>query len=189
MQTARVRTDTQTVWAIDPTHSTVEFSLKNFLFFIVKGRLTEFAGTIVLNEADITRSSVEVAIKTASISSGIKRRDAHLRSADFLEADRYPNISFHSTKIEPGRDRNTLRLTGSLTIKGKNREVILDVDELDHSRSPDGEEVRYYSANSELDRCEFEIGYGRGLIGRSLKVAINVQASRQQDSQGETAQG
>lgn len=181
MHTARVRSDTQTVWAIDPAHSTVEFSMKNFFFFIVKGQLTEFAGSIVLDHADIGRSSVEVAIQAASIDTGIKRRDARLRSANFLEADRYALISFQSTKIEPGRDRDTIRLTGLLTIKGKSREVILNVEKQDHSRSPDGEEVDYYSASSELDRFDFGIGSRRGLIGRSLKIVINVQASRRPD--------
>src|SRR5687768_16509038 len=122
MQTAKVRSETQTVWTIDRTHSSVEFSVKNFFFFIVKGRFTEFAGNIVLDQADIGGSSVEVAIKAASIDTGIKRRDVHLRSGDFLEAERYPHIRFQSTKIEAGRDRDTLRLTGSLTIKGKSRE-------------------------------------------------------------------
>ena len=181
MQTAKVRSDTQTVWAIDQAHSTLEFSVKNFFFFTVKGRFNEFAGTIVLDQADIGRSSVEVAIKAASIDTRVKRRDAHLRSADFLETDRYPDIHFQSTKIEAGRDRDTLRLTGMLTIKGHDREVILDVDELDHSCSPDGEEVNYYSTSTELDRLDFGIGYGRGLIARALKITLNVQASRHQD--------
>jgi polyisoprenoid-binding protein YceI len=181
MHTARARSDTQTIWAIDPAHSTVEFSVKNFFFFIVKGQLTEFAGSIMLDQADIGGSSVEVAIKAASIDTGIKRRDAHLRSADFLEAERYPYIRFQSTKIEPGRDRDTLRLTGSLTIKGKSREVILEVEKLDYSRSPDGEEVLYYSTSTELDRFDFGIGHRPGLIGRSLKIIITVQAIRQQD--------
>src|SRR5687768_9902700 len=131
MHTGRVKSDTQTVWAIDPAHSTIEFSVKNFIFFDAKGRFTEFAGDILLDQADIGDSSVEVAISGASIDTGIKRRDAHLRSADFLAADRYPHIRFQSTKIEPGRDRDTIRLTGSLTIKGKSREVILEVEELD----------------------------------------------------------
>jgi len=181
MQPVKVRSDTQTVWTIDRAHSSVEFSVKNFFFFIVKGRLTEFAGNIVLDQADIGGSSVEVAIKAASIDTGMKGRDVHLRSADFLEADRYPHIRFQSTKVEAGRDRDTLRLTGSLTIKGKSKEIILDVEKLDHSRSPDGEEVLYYSTRSELDRVDFGIGYRRGLIGRTLKVIINLQASRQQD--------
>ena len=181
MQTSTVRTDLQSVWAIDPAYSTVEFSVKNFLFFVVKGHFTQFAGSIVLDPADIGGSSVEVSIKTASIDTGKKRRDARLRSADFLAADSYPHIRFQSRKIEPGRDRATLRLTGSLTIKGKSRELILDVEKLDHSRSPDGEEVSYYSTSTELDRLDFGIGYRRGLMGRTLKVIINVQASRQED--------
>jgi polyisoprenoid-binding protein YceI len=179
MHIVRVRSDTQTVWAIDPSYSTVEFSVKNLFFFNAKGRFTEFVGNILLDQADIKGSSVEVAIKAASIDTGIKRRDAHLRSADYLEADRYPHISFQSTKIEPGRDRDTLRLTGSLTIKGKSREVILEVEELDHSRSPDGEEIIYYSTSTELDRCDFGIGHRRGLTGRTVKIAISVQAIRQ----------
>jgi polyisoprenoid-binding protein YceI len=180
MQTATIRSDTQTVWAIDPAHSTVEFSMKNLFFFVVKGRITDFSGSIVLDHADIGRSSVEVAIKAASIDTGNKRRDAHLRSAHFLEVDRYPDIGFQSTGVEPGTDRDTLRLTGSLTIKGKSREVIFEVDELDQSCSPDGEEVNYYGTRIELDRFDFGIGPRRGLIGRLLKITINVQASRQQ---------
>jgi polyisoprenoid-binding protein YceI len=183
MQTGIARSDTQTVWAIDPAHSTVEFSVKNFFFFIVKGRLTEFAGSSVLDHADIGGSSFEVSIKAASIDTGSKRRDAHLRSADFLEVERYPEIDFQSTRIEPGRDRDTLRLTGSLTLKGQSREIILEVDELDQSRSPEGEEVSYYGTSIELDRFDFGIGHRRGLIGRLLKITINVQAGRQQDLQ------
>ncbi len=182
MQTSTVRTDLQSVWAIDPAYSTVEFSVKNFLFLIVKGHFTEFAGSMVLDQANIGGSSVEVAIKSASIDTGKKRRDAYLRSADFLAADSYPHIRFQSTKVEPGRDRDMLRLKGSLTIKGKSREVMLDVEKLDHSRSPHGEEISYYSTSTELDRLDFGIGYRRGLMGRTLKVIINIQASRQQDS-------
>jgi polyisoprenoid-binding protein YceI len=182
MQTSTVRTDIQSVWVIDPAYSAIEFSVKNFLFFIMKGHFTEFAGSIVLDHANVGGSSVEVAIKSASIDTGKKRRDAQLRSADFLATDSYPYIRFQSRKVEPGRDRDTLRLTGSLIIKGKSREVILDIEKLDESRSPDGEEVSYYSTSTELDRLDFGIGYRRGLIGRTLKVIINVQASRQQDS-------
>jgi len=179
MHIVRVRSDTQTLWGIDPAYSTVEFSVKNFFFFNTKGRFTEFAGNILLDQADIGGSSVEVAIKAASIDTGIKRRDAHLRSADYLEADRYPHISFQSTKIEPGRDRDTLRLTGSLTMKGKSREVVLEVEELDHSRSPDGQEIVYYSTSTELDRFDFGIGPREGLTGRTVKISISIQAIRQ----------
>jgi polyisoprenoid-binding protein YceI len=180
MQTARVRSENESVWVIDPAYSTLEFSVKKLFFFIVSGCLTDFTGTIMLDQTDIGRSSVEVAIKAASIATGIKRRDAHLRSVAFLDVDRYPDISFQSTKIEPGRDRDTLQLTGALTIKGERRVITIDVNDLDHSRSPDGAEVSYYSASTELDRMDFGIAYGRALIGRSLKITMNVQMIRQQ---------
>jgi polyisoprenoid-binding protein YceI len=157
----------------------VEFSIKNLFLFTVKGHLADLAGTIVLDEADIRRSSVEAVIKAASIDTRNQRRDIHLRSADFLEVERYPDIHFQSARVEPGRDRDTLRVTGSLAIKGKSREVVLDVTEVDRSSSPNGEEVAYYTALTELDRFDFGINYGRGLIGRKLKITISVQALRQ----------
>lgn len=182
MQTeGRVGSDTQTVWLIDAGHTTVEFTVKNLFFFNVKGCFSNLVGNMVLDEADIRRSSVTIAIKTASIDTGLKRRDAHLRSADFLQVDRYPDIRFESTKVERGRDRDTLSVTGLLTIKEKSREVLLEVNEVDRSCSPSGEQVVYYTALTELDRFDFEIKHGRGLIGRRLKIAINVQASRQNE--------
>ena len=180
MQTeGRVGSDTQTVWLIDAAHTTVEFTARNFFFFNVKGCFSNLAGNMVLDESDISRSSVTASIKAASIDTGLKRRDAHLCSADFLQVDRYPDIRFESTAVERGKDRDTLRVTGLLTIKGKSREVLLEVNEIDRSCSPSGEQVVYYTALTELDRFDFDINYGRGLIGHSLKITINIQAGRQ----------
>ena len=176
--TERIATEAQTVWAIDPTHTTVEFAVKNIFFFTVEGSVTVREGTIVLDAADIHRSSVAAVLQSASIESGSKGRDTHLRAAPFLEADRYPEIRFQSTKVEPGTDRDTLRVTGTLTIKDKSREIVLDVSDIDRSRSPSGEFVAYYTALAVLDRHDFGIDYMRGLIGRMLKITINVQATR-----------
>jgi polyisoprenoid-binding protein YceI len=101
-----------------------------------------------------------------------------LRSADFLEVERYPEIRFQSTRVEKGRDRDALIVTGTLTIKGRSREVVLNVTETDHSRSPHGEEVAYYVAQTTIDRLDFGITQGRGVIGRELKITIQAQASR-----------
>lgn len=169
----------QTSWVIDPSHTSIEFSVKNFFLFTVKGRLTAFVGTIILDADDICRSCVEATIKAASIDTGSKQRDAHLRSADYLETARYPEIGFQSTKVERGRDRDTLRITGTLTIKGRSQEVVLDVTEVDRSRAPNGQEVAYYTAQGEIDRFNFGVNHLPGLIGRTLKVTINVQAQRQ----------
>lgn len=168
----------QSVWVFDPSHSTVDFVVKTLFFFSVKGRLPVLDGTIVLDEADIARSSVVATLCAKGIATGIKRRDEHLRSRAFLDAGNYPNVVFQSSSVSPGDDRDVLRIKGSLTVAGKSGPVELAVSEVDRSRSPQGEEVIYYCATTDLDRFEFGIRYGRGIIGRSLKVTINVQASQ-----------
>lgn len=163
-------------WTFDPAYSTVEFSIRN-LWFTVHGRFGAVEGSIVLDQSDLSRSSVTAVIKADSIDTGNKRRDAHLRTRDFFDVENFPDIEFRSTKVERGRDRDSLNLEGRLTIKGNTQTVKLDVNEMDHSRSPRGEEFVYYSATTELDRFAFGFDYGRLLIGRTLKVTINVQAS------------
>jgi polyisoprenoid-binding protein YceI len=174
----KIATDTRTHWAIDPTHTTVEFAVKNLFFFTVKGSVTTLDGNIELDGADIRGSSVAVVLQAASVDTHNKKRDAHVRAADFLDADRFPEIRFESTKVEPGVDRDTLRVSGSLTIKDRKKEIILDVSEIDRSCSPSGEQVAYYTALAQLDRHDFGVDYLRGLIGRVLNVTINVQATR-----------
>jgi polyisoprenoid-binding protein YceI len=166
-------------WVIEPKYTTVQFSIRNFFFFTVTGSFTDFTGTVWLDENDIRLSSVEAVIKAASINTGIKRRDDHLRSSDFLDVEKYPEIRFESTSVERGRDRDALRVTGTLNIRGQSKDLVLNVTETDHSRSPQGEEVAYYVALAEVDRIDFGISYGRGLIGRNVKVTIQVQATKQ----------
>jgi len=166
----------QCVWHFDPAYTTVEFVIRN-LWFKVKGRFSELEGVIVLDEEDISRSSVTAKIKSGSIDTGNKRRDGHLLLRDFFDVEVFPDIEFKSTSIRRGKDRDALELEGELTIKGKTVPIALAVNEMDRSRSPSGEEFVYYSATTELDRGAFGIDYGRGFIGRRLHVHINVQAS------------
>ncbi|HLE64289.1 MAG TPA: YceI family protein [Pyrinomonadaceae bacterium] len=168
----------KSIWHFEPSHTTVEFTIRNF-FSTVRGSFSVGVGAILLDENDIASSAVKATINAASISTGIKRRDAHLRSSDFLQADQHPNIQFQSSKVGPGKDRDMLAVTGLLTIRGMNKEIVLEVSEVDRSRSPDGEEVIYYCVTTEIDRFAFGIKYGRGVIGRMVKVTINVQASRE----------
>jgi polyisoprenoid-binding protein YceI len=166
----------QSVWIVDPSHTSVEFSIKNLFFFTVRGRMQILEGTIVLDEDDITRSSVVATISADSITTGVKRRDEHLRSRTFLDAGNFPHLLFQSSSVGPGNDRDMLQVKGSLTIAGKSGTVNLDVSEVDRSRSPQGDDVIYFCATTELDRGDFGIHYGRGVVGRSLKITINVQA-------------
>jgi polyisoprenoid-binding protein YceI len=167
-----------TVWTIDPQYATVEFSAR-MLFFTVKGRLTDFGGKITLDENDIYRSSAEAAIKAPSISTGLKRRDEHLRSKDFLAVAEHPEIHFQSRSVGRGRDRDMLRVNGTLAIKGQSRDIALDVTITDRSRSPQGDEILYFAAVAEIDRLDFGIKYARGLIKSAIKILIQAQATKQ----------
>ena len=178
MQTQKtLLSDRQRAWRFDPAYTTVEFSVRN-LFFTVKGRFTGIEGAIVLDDSEVSRSSVSATIKAESVNTGNARRDAHLRSPHFLEVTAYPEIQFQSSRVAHGQDRDTLLVTGSLTIKGRSREIVLNVSEMDRSRSPRGEDFIYYAATTEFDRFDFGITYWRGVLGRLLKVTVNVQASR-----------
>src|SRR5688572_16871758 len=166
---------TTRIWTFDPAYTTVEFVVRN-LWYNVKGRFRTIEGAIVLDENDIRKSSVNTTIRADSIDTGNKRRDAHLLAADFLDVEKFPEIQFKSTSVARGKDRDSLDLEGTLIVRDKSVPIALAVNEMDRSRSPGGEEFIYYSATAELDRFAFGINYGRGLIGRKVKVTINVQA-------------
>ncbi len=163
------------VWNFDPAYSTVDFVVRN-LWYNVKGRFNVLDGSIVLDEDDIRQSSVTATIKASSIDTGNKRRDVHLQSSDFFDVERFPDIQFKSSRVARGKDRDSLEVDGTLTIRDKTVPVALAVNEMDRSRSPKGEEYVYYSATTEIDRFAFGINYGHAFIGRKLKVTINVQA-------------
>jgi len=180
MQTRRATNYSgQSVWTIDPTHTSVAFTIDNLFFFKVKGVFADVTGIVLLDEEDVRRSSVVAMVKGDSINTGNRRRDAHLRGGSFLDVDHYPDILFQSQQVEPGTDRDTIKVAGELTVKEKSKEVVLNVDKVDRSCSPRGEEVIYYTAMTELDRFDFGIKYRRGTIGRKLKVVINIQAMKQ----------
>ncbi len=169
----------ETYWFIEPGYTTAHFKVKNFFFFNVTGSFAEVAGTVVLDETDLRRSSITATIAAADINTSNKRRDAHLRSAAFLNAEQFPEITFRSASVEKGRDRDTLDVTGTLTIKNISRDIRLLVTLVDRSRSPQGEEIIYCTAVTELNRHDFSVSALRGLIGGKLKVAIHVQAQKQ----------
>jgi polyisoprenoid-binding protein YceI len=175
---AQKQSDNKSVWRLDSSHSSVEFTARMFLFVTVKGRLRDLDGAIVLDENSVSGSSVQASMSAGSIDTGNKQRDTQLKSATFLDASNHTHIRFESARVARGQDRDTIRVEGSLTIKDKSKDVVLDVTEVDRSKAPGGDEVVYYVAETELDRYDFGINAWRGLIGPKLKVVINVQANR-----------
>ena len=102
-QTSPIAMAMRSTWAIDPAHSHVQFAVRHLVVSTVKGRFGSVSGTITLDEQHLASSSVDVEIDAATVDTREERRDAHLRSADFLDVERFPTISFRGTRVEPGR--------------------------------------------------------------------------------------
>ena len=173
-----VNSANQSLWRIDESHSTVEFSIKKLLFLTVTGRLAKLEGTILLDEDQIDRSSVEAILEASSIGTGNSNRDSQLRAKSFLNVANHPVIRFESKHVGRGRDRDVITVKGTLTIKGRSNDIVLEVTEVDRSCSPNGGEVIYYGATTEIDRFAFGVNGLRGLVAGKLKVVINIQANR-----------
>ena len=178
------RTQTQTsVWTIDPSHSSVEFSVKHMMFATVKGRFSDVQGTISLDEDSHATSAVDVEIAAASVDTRDEKRDAHLRSADFFDAETYPTITFKSTKVEP-KGANRAAVTGDLTIRGVTREVVLDTEETGRGQSPFGQDVIGFTATTTINRKDYGLNWnaalesGGVLVGDEVRITLDVEATR-----------
>ncbi len=173
-----------TVWKLDPTHTLVEFSAKHLMITTVKGRISDLEGTIYTNEKDPKSSSVEVTLKAGSIDTRTDQRDQHLRSADFLNAEKYPEIKFRSTKIEGTREE--FKLTGDLTIRDVTRPITLDVRFEGETKDPWGGERSGFSATAKIDRRDFGLTWNQLLetggvaVGNEIKIVVEVEAVKVQ---------
>jgi polyisoprenoid-binding protein YceI len=170
-----------TIWSIDPTHSLVEFSVRHMMVATVKGRFTDVKGAIRFDPDHLDRSSVDVEIGAASITTGEAQRDGHLRSPDFLDVERFPTIRFVSTRVErQGTDR--ARLIGNLTIHGVTREVALDVEFNGSGQSPFGTTVTGFTAHTSINRKDFGLNWnvaletGGWLVSDTIKISLEIEA-------------
>ncbi len=150
----------------------------------VKGRFTGVRGQIIDVGEDPSRSSVQVEIDAASIHTGDEKRDAHLRSADFLDVENHPTVTFKSTRVEErGKDR--LRVVGDLTIRGTSREVTLDTEFQGRGKNPWGKEVAGFSAQTEINRKDFGLNWnvaletGGVLVSDRVKIALEVEVVKE----------
>jgi len=170
-------------WKIDPNHSTVEFAVKHLMISTVKGRFSEVEGEIVIADGDPSHSSVTATIKAASIDTHTGQRDDHLRSADFLDAANFPELTFTSTHITGSK--SAFEVTGDLTIRGVTREITLDVTNEGSGKDPWGGDRIAFSATTKLDRRDFGLTWNQAieawgvLVGNDVKVSIDVQAVKQ----------
>jgi len=172
-----------TMWRIDPIHSTIGFSVKHMMLATVHGRFGGFSGTIRFD--DDRPEEVEVQIDAATIDTGIKKRDEHLRSADFLDVAAYPTIEFRSTRVESVSPfgRHHWVVVGNLTISGVTRSVELAVEQTGEPNRQYAEVIEF-AATAKINRKDFGMTFnlplegGGFVVGDEVKIAISVQASR-----------
>jgi len=171
-------------WNFDTVHSNVGFSVRHLMISKVHGRFTTWTGSLSLDEAQHTASSVEVEIDSASVDTKEAQRDEHLRSADFLDAANFPKITFHSTRVEKVDDQN-YKVTGDLTIHGVTREVTLDAEYLGRQKDPWGGERVGFSAKTAIDRKHFGLTFnipleGGGIVvGEKVEITLDVEAVKE----------
>jgi polyisoprenoid-binding protein YceI len=174
----------ESIWEIDPAHSTVEFAVKHMMFTTVRGRFKEFKGTVRADESNPDRSSVEVEINAASLDSGSSDRDTHLRSADFLDVENHPTITFRSKRIEGAmaKEGDNFRLIGDLAIRGTSMEVTLDCVYEGQGTDPWGGRRAGARATGEIDRRQWGLQWNQALetggvlVANKVKIEIEVQA-------------
>ncbi len=164
-------------WKFDPYHTQVEFSAKHLGMMTVRGHFAELTATGDIDVEHPERSKVEATINTASIRTHNEQRDSDLRSSNFLEVEKYPTMTFKSTKIEPaGGDRYTL--TGDLTIKGNTRPVTLNVVKYGEFTDPNMGHRIGYAAEGQINRKDFGMRFDMMLDGKfivSNEIQINVE--------------
>ena len=170
-------------WNIDAAHSGITFSVKHMVVSKVRGRFTKYTGSIDVDDADITRSVVDVTIDASSVDTGTPERDGHLRAPDFFDVENFPVLRYLSKRIDK-IDDDHYRVLGDLTIRGVTREVALDVEYGGRAKDPWGNERIVFSAKTSINRADFGLKWnqmldaGGVLVGERIDIELDVQGVR-----------
>jgi polyisoprenoid-binding protein YceI len=177
-------------WTLDPAHSQIEFAVKHMMVTTVRGQFRKFAVDVDFDEENPERSSVVAHIDASSIDTGMEARDAHLRSADFFEVEKYPDLAFRSTAIAAVKDG--YRIDGELTIRGETRPVSLEAEIGGVVPNLQGGRRAAFSATTRISRKAWGLTWnvalesGGWLVGDEIKITIDL-AVLQAEAAGERA--
>ena len=165
-------------WQLDPTHSSVEFAVKHMMMTTVRGRFKGVQATLTGDRDHPEHAGVTVTIDVATIDTGVGDRDAHLRGADFFDADNFPHIVFRSNKIDgdpPKKEGDRFKLIGDLTIRDSSMEVVLDCEYDGRGTDPWGKTRAGFNFKTELDRTEWGLKWNQTLETGGVLVAHKVR--------------
>ncbi len=160
-------------YTLDGAHSRIGFGVKHMMVSTVKGSFKAFSGTIVLDDADLTKTTVNVEVETASVDTGIEKRDEHLKSAEFFDVANHPKMSFKSTAVK--KQGQKLLVTGDLTLHGVTKPVTLTVEgPTKEWANPWGQVVRGASATGKINRKDFGLAWGKVTEAGAVVVSEEV---------------
>ncbi len=169
-----------TTWAIDASHSEVGFAVKHLMISTVRGRFAGVTGTVTFADGDFSQATAEVTVDAASIDTREEKRDAHLRSADFFDVEKFPALTFKSRRVQ-AISGDTFQLVGDLTIKNISKEVVLDVEFAGAQKDPWGNQKSGFTATTRISRTAFDLTWnaaletGGVLVGDDIKISLDVQ--------------
>src|ERR1700691_4691949 len=173
-------TPATSTWNIDPAHSSADFKVKHMMISNVRGKFTGISGVLHRFEADHTKSNLEVSIDVSTVNTQDEKRDGHLKSADFFDAEKFPAMTFKSTHIEKKGDG--FAVTGDLTIHGVTKSVVLNVEDVSEpAKDPWGNTRIGLSATAKINRKDFGLGWnapleaGGVLVGEEVAITLDVQ--------------
>jgi polyisoprenoid-binding protein YceI len=170
----------QDAWQLDPPHSSAQFSVRHLGVSTVRGAFTKVSGTVVYDPANLNKSSIQATIDAASVDTRVDMRDNDLRSPRFLDAQKFPTITFQSKKVEPA-GAGKLKVTGDLTIHGITKEVVLDVDGPSPPiKDPMGKDRLRMgaSATTKINRNDFGVSGLPGIVGDDITITLDVEMTK-----------
>jgi polyisoprenoid-binding protein YceI len=173
-------------YALDPSHSLVGFVARHLGFSKVRGSFERFEGTVLMAPGDLSTLEAEATIEAASVTTNEPRRDAHLRTSDFFEAETYPTLMFKSTGVRAVAG-NTFMIVGELTIRGVTKTVELQAEYLGEGKDPWGGARVGFEAETTVNRKDFGLNWnavletGGFLVGDEVQIQLEIQAVQQQD--------
>lgn len=172
-------------WKIDPQHTAAQFSVRHLAISTVRGQFSNVKGNVHWDDADITKSTVDITIDVNSVDTREPKRDAHLKSADFFDAAKYPEMTFKSKKVEKIAD-GKFKVTGDLTIRGTTKEVVLDVDgPTAPVKDPWGLQRAALSATTKINRQDYGVKWnaamdnGGVVVGDDVSIIIDLEMVKQ----------
>lgn len=180
-------------WKIDPAHSALTFRVRHMMISWVRGEFTDFEGTVDFDSDDPANSRVVVTIDPASIDTREQQRDTHLKSPDFLDVEKFPDIRFESTRIEV-LDEDTGKIHGDLTIRGVTNPIVLDVEYNGMAKSPWGNTSAGFTAHTTFNRKDWGLEWnqvletGGVLVGDEIRAHVELEIVRQEEAEAEEAE-